>query len=63
MSEFYLGNGSKRPKESDYRKKWGWQGGLMYICDKLKYEQKQQALKQFKQNQKKASEYAKKMWG
>lgn len=45
------------------QKKWGWQGKLMYTCDKLKYESKREALKQYKENQKKASEYAKKMWG
>jgi len=63
MSDFYLGNGSKRPKRQDYIDKWGWQGQTIYTLDKIRYEQKQQELKRYKETQKKASAYAKKRWG
>ena len=63
MSNFYLGNGSKRPKLQDYINKWGWQGRTIYTLDKINYDKKQQELKRYKETQKKASEYAKKRWG
>lgn len=59
MGDYYIGNGSKRPKLQDYNKKYGWQGHTFYTMDKLKYEQKQRDYKTYKENQKKASEYAK----
>lgn len=64
MNGYYLGNGNKRPKLADYKKKFGWNGGMYYICDKLKYEQKFRERKQFQETNKKASKYASGLsWG
>lgn len=61
---FYLGNGSKRPKKADYMKEFGWNGGMYYTIDKLNYEKKARALKETKETNKKASQYAKNLsWG
>lgn len=54
MSDYYLGNGSKRPKRQDYIERWGWQGHTIYTLDKIRYEKKQQELKQYRENQKKS---------
>lgn len=54
--EYYLGNGSKKPKLADYNKKFGVMGSLYYTADNLKYIQKINDKKQFKENDKKARE-------
>ena len=59
MSDFYLGNGSKKPRLKDYLDKWGFRGQMIYTLDKIKYEQRQADWKRYKENQKKASAYAK----
>lgn len=64
MSDYYLGNGNKRPKLADYKKEFGWNGGMYYTIDKLRYEQKVRDRKQLKETNKKASEYASGLsWG
>lgn len=64
MSEYFLGNGNKRPKRSDYMEAFGWNGGMYYTIDKLRYENKVQARKELKENNKKASKYASTLgWG
>lgn len=64
MNEYYLGNGNKRPKLADYKKEFGWNGGMYYTIDKLRYEQKVRERKQLKEINKKASEYARGLsWG
>lgn len=62
-NSYYLGNGNKRPRLADYKREFGWNGHTFYTLDLLKYEQKREAYKTYKENQKKASEYAKKRWG
>ena len=57
MSDYYLGNGNKRPKLADYKREFGWNGGMYYTIDKLRYEQKVRDRKQLKETNKKASEY------
>ena len=64
MSEYYLGNGSRRPRLADYRKEFGFYGHTYYTMDLLRYEQKQAELKRLKEVNKKASEYASGLgWG
>lgn len=64
MSDYYLGNGSKRPKLADYKKEFGWNGQMFYTIDKLKYDKKVQERKELKETNKKASKYAEKLsWG
>ena len=64
MSDFYLGNGSKRPKLEDYKKEFGWSGQMYYTIDKIRYEDKQRELKRLKEVNKKASEYCSNLgWG
>lgn len=64
MSDFYLGNGSKRPKLADYRREFGINGQMIYTLDKIRYEKKQQEVKQLKETNKKASKYASSLsWG
>lgn len=38
MSDYYLGNGNKRPKLADYQKEFGWCGHMYYTLDKIKYD-------------------------
>ena len=62
--DFYLGNGSKRPKLEDYRREFGINGQMIYTLDKIRYEQKQYELKRTKEVNKKASKYASALgWG
>lgn len=64
MADFYLGNGSKRPKRDDYRKEFGINAEVFYRLDKIKYEQKQDSIKSLKETNKKASKYASSLgWG
>ena len=64
MSDFYLGNGNKRPKLADYKKEFGWNGEMFYTIDKLRYEKKVEEYKKLKETNKKASEYARGLsWG
>lgn len=64
MTDFYLGNGNKRPKLEDYRREFGINGQIIYILDKIKYERKQRESKRVKEVNKKSSLYASNLgWG
>lgn len=64
MEGFYLGNGNKRPKLEDYRREFGINGQMIYTLDKIRYEEKQQRLKETRETNKKASQYAANLgWG
>lgn len=64
MGEYYLGNGTKRPKRSDYMKEFGWNGDMFYTIDKIKYDKKIKERKELKETNKKASKYAQGLsWG
>ena len=59
MNDYYLGNGSKRPKKQDYLNTFGWYGSTLYTLDKIKYEKKQDEKRKLKETNKKASQHFK----
>ena len=59
MSDYFLGSGNKKPKRADYMREFGWQGDMFYRLDAIKYSQKQQAKKEYKENLKKQAEHFK----
>ena len=64
MSDYYLGNGTKKPKLSDYRKVFGINAQMFYLVDKIRYETKREERKRYEETQRKAAEYAATLgWG
>ena len=57
MSDFYLGNGTRKPRLEDYRREFGIDGQMIYTLDKIRYEQKRRQLKETIETNKKASKY------
>lgn len=57
MSDFYLGNGNKRPKLEDYKRAFGVNAQMVYTLDKIRYEQNCRAVKEARENNKKASKH------
>ena len=52
MSDYYLGNGTKKPKLSDYRKVFGINAQMFYLVDKIRYETKREERKRYEETQK-----------
>ena len=64
MSDFYLGNGTRKPRLEDYRREFGIDGQMIYTLDKIRYEQNRRQLKETRETNKKASKYCASLgWG
>ena len=64
MRDYYLCNGVKMPKFSEYQKKFGINANTFYTVDKLRFKANRLENKRIKEVNKKASEYASKTgWG